>query len=112
MNRPIKFICFNLDDEMVSPDYIDRKGVGWWRENSIPTCSSRLFQFTGLLDKDGKEIYFGHIVEWKLSPAQENSEVATMEVQMKGQTIVPHISPFTKIIGHITEDKNAKGKDL
>jgi len=42
---------------MVSPDYIDRQGIAHWKENSIPETSDKVMQFTGQLDKDGKEIY-------------------------------------------------------
>lgn len=56
MGREIKFRAWN-GECMVSPDYIDRDGVAWWKENSIPTCCKEPEQFTGLLDKNGKEIY-------------------------------------------------------
>ena len=36
---------------MVSPDYINRNGIACWKENSIPTSSDNLMQFTGLKDK-------------------------------------------------------------
>lgn len=58
--REIKFRCWNGED-MISPDYITRDGRGCWTENSIPTSSDKLMQFTGLLDKNGKEIYEGDV---------------------------------------------------
>ena len=58
----LKFRCWN-GEEMVSPDYIDREGIAWWKENSIPTMSKNVMVWTGLLDKQGKEIYEGDIVE-------------------------------------------------
>ena len=61
--RPIKFRVWN-GEVMISPDYIDRNGLAHWKENSIPTTSDKLMQFTGLLDKKGKEIYEGDIVEF------------------------------------------------
>ena len=48
---------------MVSPDYIDRKGIAHWKENSIPESTDKVMQFTGLLDKNGKEMYEGDILQ-------------------------------------------------
>ena len=52
-------------EKMVSPDYIDRGGIAWWKENSIPTYSSIIMQFTGMQDKNSKDIYAGDILENK-----------------------------------------------
>ena len=62
-NRIIKFRVWN-GEQMVSPDYIDRQGVAHWKENSIHTSSQNLLQFTGLTDKNGKEIFEGDIVKF------------------------------------------------
>ena len=61
--REIKFRVWN-GEEMISPDYIDRKGIAHWKENSIPTSSKTIMQYTGLKDKNGKEIYEGDILGW------------------------------------------------
>jgi len=62
MKREIRFRVWN-GEQMVSPDYIDRDGIAHWKENSIPETSADLMQFTGLKDKNGKEIYEGDIVQ-------------------------------------------------
>lgn len=61
MSREIKFRAWN-GEEMISPDYITRDGVAHWKQDSIPTYSKELFQFTGLHDKNGKEIYEGDLL--------------------------------------------------
>ena len=59
--REIKFRAWD-GEQMVSPDYIDRDGIAWWKANSIPTMSKILMQFTGLKDRNGREIWEGDIV--------------------------------------------------
>lgn len=56
MSREIKFRAWN-GETMVSPDYITREGIGYWKEDSIPSYSKDLMQFTGLKDKNGVDIY-------------------------------------------------------
>ena len=62
MRRALKFRAWN-GETMISPDYITRDGIAHWKENSIPTSSDKIMQFTGLHDKNGKEIYEGDIVQ-------------------------------------------------
>ena len=69
--REIKFQAWD-GEKMVSPDYIDRYGVAWWKENSIPTRSKDVMQFTGLKDKNGKEIWEGSIVRYKVDGNDDN----------------------------------------
>ena len=38
-----------------------------WDDSNIPVKNSTLGQFTGLKDNNGKEIYEGDIIEWKIS---------------------------------------------
>ena len=59
--RIIKFRAWT-GEQMVFPDCIDRIGRAHWKENSISEISRQLMQFTGIVDKNGKEIFEGDIL--------------------------------------------------
>lgn len=61
--RLTKCLAFNDEGQKVSPDYVDRDGLGWWKENSIPT-SGPVVWWIGLIDYKGIEVYEGDIVKF------------------------------------------------
>lgn len=63
-SRVIKFRAWN-GEQMISPDYIDRRGFAFWKENSIPQYTDKVMQFTGLKDSNGIEVFDGDIIHQK-----------------------------------------------
>jgi hypothetical protein len=54
--REHKYRAWN-GTEMVCPDYITRKGIAYWKEDSLPNASVHIMQYTGIKDSDSTEIY-------------------------------------------------------
>ena len=105
MKREIKFRAWD-GEKMLSPDYIDRKGVAYWRENSIPERSEKIMQYTGLKDKNGAEIYEGDVI---IKTATENSYVSAPFVvqwleKQAGFNVAKGDHHYYEIIGNIYEN--------
>ena len=96
--REIKFRAWD-GEKMVCPDYIDRKGMGWWRENGIPENSELTMQYVGLKDKNGKEIYEGDIFKsaWRV----DAQRVTFMSGSFRLNDVVP-LDAVESIDGEIT----------
>lgn len=109
MSREIKFRAWD-GEQMVSPDYIDRKGRGHWKSDSVPICTGvnapdALMQFTGLHDAEGKEIYEGDILETldgKLA-IEWNDDVCIFQYS-DGHCFIDRYGMWCVVVGNIYEN--------
>ena len=125
MTRPIRFMAWDRINKCMTENV---HLLDTFNEKIARPKEYDLYQFTGLLDKEGKEIYEGHIVK------VENKHDSVRHHAKKGEG-VDFIAPFewkhscwyigygtfnnwclgqlweintkyVKIIGHITEEEN------
>lgn len=117
--RELKFRCWNGED-MISPDGINRDGFAYWKENSIPSGTKEVMQFTGLKDKDGKEIWEGDKIRRTANMRDyaecDGVDIQDYEVEYCGYYFHPFLECGTRmeeyeVIGNIYENpKLIKGE--
>jgi uncharacterized phage protein (TIGR01671 family) len=113
MSREIKFRAWN-GEQMVSPDYITRDGIGYWKEDSIPSYSKELMQFTGLQDKNGVDIYEGDVVLVKgtkrigdyITKVVFKGQLFTLDINNTYLNYDSCLKVGVEVIGNIHENKN------
>jgi len=110
--REIKFRVWN-GEVMVNPDFINRGGIAYWKENSITEMSDEIMQYTGLKDKNDNEIYEGDI--FKKGRARFIIEFRDGAFEMIGINIISvirlsHSYRDIEIIGNIYENPELLGK--
>jgi uncharacterized phage protein (TIGR01671 family) len=126
MNRPIKFRAWNhrykkmfevthldMSSSEVMTGYVDfedNEGDIW--DATFDGKDHTLMQYTGLKDKNGKEIYEGDIIQYELSTVKNRVFTATVTWQYFGFELeekggggfqMMHGIPYT-IIGNIYEN--------
>jgi uncharacterized phage protein (TIGR01671 family) len=114
--REIKFRAWNkkdsnLKDRMIQQATITNNGLVVMPDGDewdIP-----LMQYTGLKDKNGKEIYEGDVVSWDYGEEPETSPIEFVSGGFWPKTIDcemgwPNLEEI-EVIGNIHEEKNRKG---
>jgi hypothetical protein len=116
-----EFIAWDPDGEeggkWISPDYIDRDGLAWWKSNSIPTCTDKVYPYIGRKDKDGKKVYAGSRVSFLFKEGHRYSGHRYSGIVEYDARDSSYIIAFNrcsscragqakdiKVVGHIAED--------
>ncbi len=116
MNRPIKFrawaekekiwlsstiVNIELDGTLIVNDYSSEKVLRQIRKDII------LQQFTGLLDKNGKEIYEGDVVS-----VQSDIGFGEIELNTPRKAIIEYATPARDRYGFVMEYENGGFDEL
>ncbi len=113
MQREIKFRAWDGETMYPPCNLWDREGspIEWL--NSLPYPDSILMQYTGLKDKQGKEIYEGDLVHYRLNeeyPAEVyfDERLAGYRLRVNGEMQFDKTYPVAfaqEVIGNIYENK-------
>ena len=106
MNREIRFKAWTGD----KMQYSDDLGWSFWGDCIMPNyheglCEWPLMQYTGLKDKNEKEVYEGDIVNLPIDGEMFVTEIKfTVDRDFNGWGITPqHVEDGAEVIGNIHE---------
>ena len=112
-NRVIKFRAWDkLKKKMLVPDFINKEGKACLPNDN---WSNEIMQFTGLHDKNGKEIYEGDIILNTYRGRNQKQEIYWKSSEVsKGYDNAPDLKGFQSTIGKWAYRKlsNEKGMTL
>jgi len=118
--REIKFRAWDKDEKKMRIFHVDNAiETGWHYHYLLEDESVKLQQYTGLKDKNGKEIYEGDIVEYKENWLESESGIderfiheVSWEVEsfvLKNHGLLSELRDLKnkiKVIGNIYENKD------
>ena len=118
MEREIKFRAWDTKEKKMEYDPWDdeRSGQGVDINSIFRVDGKNFMQYTGLKDKNGKEIYEGDVVSWDYGEEPETSPIEFVSGGFWPKTIDcemgwPNLEEI-EVIGNIYEEKNRKGEEL
>ena len=108
MNRPIKFRAWDgkkmVRNFHISPDGVMLTEATGMKYDGLHETNSTIMQFCGLLDKNGKEIYEGDVVQTENTVVGQITFYSGHFMLDVGKGVRMYISDEYEVIGNIYEN--------